>query len=46
MPFEPSPHRGVFVSCVIVEDEVNDFSGRNLGIDGVEEADELLMPWR
>ena len=29
---------------VIVEDDVNDLSVRNLGFDGVEEADELLMP--
>jgi hypothetical protein len=29
---------------VIVEDNVNDLSGRNLGFDGIEEPDELLMP--
>ncbi len=29
---------------VIMEDDVNDFPGGNLGIDGVEEADKLLMP--
>ncbi len=29
---------------VIMEDDVTDFPGGNLGIDGVEEADKLLMP--
>jgi hypothetical protein len=29
---------------VIVEDDVNDLSGRNLGFNGVKEPDELLMP--
>jgi hypothetical protein len=30
--------------AVIVEDHVNDLAIGNLGLDGVEEADELLMP--
>ena len=34
----------MFVGSVIVEDGVDDLAGRNLGLDGVEEADELLMP--
>jgi len=34
----------MFVGCIIVEDDVNDFSGRYLGIDGIQEANELLMP--
>lgn len=29
---------------VVVEDSMNDFAGRNLGLVGIEEADELLMP--
>ena len=28
---------------VIVQDNVNDFAGRYLSLDGIEEADELLM---
>src|SRR5437879_13847615 len=31
---------------VIIEDDVNDFPGGNLGFDGVEEADKLLSRWR
>jgi hypothetical protein len=34
----------VFVAAVIVEDDVDDLAGRDLGLDGVEEADELLVP--
>ena len=29
---------------VVVEDDVDDLAGRDLCLDGVEEADELLMP--
>ena len=29
---------------VVVEDHVDNLSGRDLGLDGVEKADELLMP--
>ena len=29
---------------VIVEDHVNDFAGRDLGLDRVSKANELLMP--
>src|SRR5712664_2513926 len=44
MPSEPRPHLGMFVGRVIVEDDMNDLSGRNLGFDGIKEADEFLMP--
>ena len=29
---------------IVVEDDVDDLAGRHLGLDGVEKADELLMP--
>jgi hypothetical protein len=32
------------VNGVIVEDHIDDFASGNLAFDGVEEADELLMP--
>ena len=32
-----------FVGAVIVQDNVNDLAGRYLILDGIEEADELLM---
>ena len=34
----------MFVAAVIVKDDVDDLAGRDLGLDGVEEADELLVP--
>ena len=34
----------VLVDGVVVEDGVDDLAGRDLRLDGVEEADELLMP--
>jgi hypothetical protein len=39
-----SHHLRVLVGGVVVEDEVNDLADRHLGLDGIEEADELLMP--
>src|SRR5665213_2213832 len=44
VPPEPTPYLGMLMGRVIIEDDVNDFSGGNLGFDGVEEADKLLMP--
>src|SRR6202035_5238977 len=44
MPREPGPHLGMLMGGVIVEDDVNVLSSRNLRFDGVEEADELLVP--
>ena len=33
----------MLVGGVVVEDDVDQLAGRDLGLDGVEEADELLM---
>ena len=44
MPVEPLTDLRMLVRRVIVEDHVNHLAGRNLRLDGVEEADELLMP--
>ena len=43
MARQPCPHGGVLVGGVVVEDDVDDLADRNLPLDGVEEADELLM---
>jgi len=43
VPVEPGAHLGMLVRCVVVENDMDDFSGRNLGLDCVQEADELLM---
>ena len=40
---EPSPHLRVLVGGVVVEDHVDHLAGRDLALDGVEKADELLM---
>ena len=32
------------MGAVVVQDNVNDFAGWHLGLEGIEEADELLMP--
>lgn len=32
------------MDAVVVQDNVNDFAGWHLGLEGIEEADELLMP--
>ena len=44
MPGEPAPHLGVLVGGVVVEDHVDHLAGRHGALDGVEEADELLVP--
>ena len=41
---EPLAHFGMLVGGVVVEDRVDSLAGGNLALDGVEEADELLMP--
>ena len=41
---EPSQHVGMLVSRVVVEDGVDDLSGRYGPLDGRDEADELLVP--
>src|SRR6266516_2346781 len=44
MTGEPLPHLRMLMSGVIVDDRVDCLSLRHLGLDGIEEADELLMP--
>jgi hypothetical protein len=39
---EPFEDVGLFVGGIVVDDGVNDFSGRHGALDGVEEANELL----
>jgi len=34
------------MGAVVVQDNVNDFAGWHLGLEGIEEADELLCRWR
>src|SRR4029079_7091450 len=43
MAVEPGTHLGVFVSGVVVEDDVDGLACRHLGVDGIEKADELLV---
>lgn len=43
MPTEPLHDLRVFVGAAIVEDDVDDLTGRDIRLDGVEEADELLV---
>ena len=43
MAVEPGAHLGVLVGGVVVEDDVDGLAGRHLALDGVEEADELLV---
>src|SRR5512133_2079936 len=44
MPGEPVHHLRMLVDGVVVENEMNDLACRHLRLDGIEEADELLMP--
>jgi hypothetical protein len=44
MPGEPVPHLGVLVGGRIVEDHVDHLAGRHGTLDGIEDADELLVP--
>lgn len=41
---QPRQDIGMFVSGVVVGDGVNDFPGRHIPLDCVEEANEFLMP--
>jgi hypothetical protein len=41
---EPGAHLWVFVGGVVVEDDVHRLVRRHLGVQGIEEAYELLMP--
>ncbi len=40
---QPGPNLGMLVSGVIIEDYMHDLAGRYFRLDGVQEADELLM---
>ena len=40
---EPFENLGLFVGGVVVDDGVDDFSGRNNALDGIEEANKLLV---
>src|SRR5438874_6148859 len=44
MTIEPGARLGVLMRPVIVEDDVDDPADRNLGLNGVQETDELLVP--
>ncbi len=44
MTGEPLSHLRMFVRCVVIENDMNDFAGRHLRLDSVEKASELLMP--
>src|ERR1700737_1318637 len=44
MPYQPLAHFRMLVGCVIVDDGVDRLLDRHLRLDGIEEADELLMP--
>jgi hypothetical protein len=38
---EPGPHLGVLVAAVVVEDDMDDFAGRDRRLDRVQKTDEL-----
>ena len=44
MPFQPGANLRLLMGGVIVEDDVDGLIFRQFSLDGVEEADELLMP--
>ena len=44
MARQPLPDLGMLVRGIVVEDHVNDFASRHLGLDGIEKANEFLMP--
>ena len=44
MPGQPFLHLGMFVGRIVVDDGVDGLSRRDLRLDGVEKADELLVP--
>lgn len=43
MPVQPLTHLWMLVGSVVVEDHVHDFFYRHLRLNGVQEADELLV---
>src|SRR5450756_1545990 len=44
MPCQPLTHLRMLVGCVVVDDSVDRLLDRDLRLDGIEEADELLVP--
>ena len=44
MPCQPLAHLRMLVGCVVVDDGVDRLLGRHLRFNGIEEADELLVP--
>ena len=44
MACEPGADSLVLVGGVVVQNDVDDLSGREVSLKGVEEAEELLMP--
>ena len=44
MAVQPGFHAGMFVRPVVVDDQMQIEAGRGLGVDSLEEPDELLMP--
>src|SRR5260370_40223319 len=44
MAVEPLADLWMLVRCVVAEDHMNCLARRDLSLEGVEEADELLMP--
>jgi hypothetical protein len=40
---EPGANVGVFVSCIVVENDVDDLAERNLSLDGIQKSNEFLM---
>jgi len=43
MTYEPGTDLGLLVGGVVVEDGMDDLTGGHLALDGVEEADQLLV---
>ena len=43
VPIEPGLHLGVLVAAVVVEDDVDNFAGRDRRLDRAQKTDELLM---
>lgn len=44
VPAEPGAYLRLRVSSIVVEDDVDELASRHRRLDGVEEANELLIP--
>ena len=44
VPREPCPDLGVLVAAVVVEHDMDQLAGRDVALETVEEANELLVP--